>query len=196
MISRHTSWLSASRLSTALLSRPHHNADSFESESLRSGECIGRLAWRPSRNCREPAQPRSCQARSPARGRSEAEWLDRAEERRTITRRDGRTARDRCARCGTRTANGARWWKRGRRRRSSATAVRIQSECALTLQNAGSRRNLTGPLIETKRTESATSEASSDGGSGAFTFRADGQRNPTTGQATGRLRGSWSSADG
>jgi hypothetical protein len=36
------------------------------------------------------AQPRSCQARSRASGRSEADWLDWAEERRTIRHRDGR----------------------------------------------------------------------------------------------------------
>jgi len=42
----------------------------------------------------------------------------------------------------TRNAIDARWWKRRRRRRSSAAAVRIQSVCALNLQNARFRRNL------------------------------------------------------
>ena len=80
---------------------------------------------------------------SPVRGRSEAEWLDRAADRRTISRRDGRSARDLGARQRTRKAIEARWWKKGRRRRSTAAAVRIQSECALTYMNASSGENLT-----------------------------------------------------
>jgi hypothetical protein len=32
----------------------------------------------------------------------------------------------------------ARWWKKGRKRRSFVAAVRIQSECALTSMNASS----------------------------------------------------------
>ena len=38
----------------------------------------------------DSAQPRPCQARSRVSGRSEAEWLDWAEDRRTIRCRDGR----------------------------------------------------------------------------------------------------------
>jgi hypothetical protein len=78
---------------------------------------------RPSRNCQSPAEPRFGQARSPVRGRSEAKWLDRAADRRTISRRDGHRADDRGACQRTRTALEARWWKRGGRRRSSAAAV-------------------------------------------------------------------------
>ena len=62
----------------------------------------------------------------------------------TISRRDGRGARDLGARQRTRKAIEARWWKKGRRRRSTAAAVRIQSECALTYMNAVSGKNLTG----------------------------------------------------
>jgi len=76
---------------------------------------VRRSVWRPSRNCRTPAEPRFGQARSPVRGRSEAEWLDRAADRRTISRRDGRGARDLRARQRTRKAIEARWWKKGRR---------------------------------------------------------------------------------
>jgi hypothetical protein len=41
----------------------------------------------------------------------------------------------------------ARWWKKGRRRRSMAAAVRIQSECALTSMNASSGQNLSDALM-------------------------------------------------
>ena len=54
----------------------------------------------------------------------------------------GRGARDLGARQRTRKAIEARWWKKGRRRRSTAAAVRIQSECALTYMNASSGQNL------------------------------------------------------
>jgi hypothetical protein len=40
----------------------------------------------------------------------------------------------------------ARWWKKGRRRRSTAAAVGIQSECALTYMNAVFRQNLSEVL--------------------------------------------------
>ena len=79
---------------------------------------------RPSRSCQDPAEPRFGQARSPVRGRSEAEWLDRAADRRTISRRDGRGARDLRARQRTRKANEARWWMKGRRRRSTGRRSR------------------------------------------------------------------------
>ena len=87
---------------------------------------------------KSPAEPRCGQARSPRRGRSEAEWLDRTADGRTISRRDGRSARDLGARQRTCEAIEARWWKKGRRRRSTAAAVRIRSECALTYMNASS----------------------------------------------------------
>jgi hypothetical protein len=53
---------------------------------------------------------------------------------------------------------------KGRRRRSSAAAVRIQSECALTLINAGSRRNLTGALIRTVRPKYAAARSTNYSG--------------------------------
>lgn len=40
----------------------------------------------------------------------------------------------------------ARRWKSGGRQRSTTAAGVMQSECALTLMNAGFRRNLTGTL--------------------------------------------------
>ena len=86
--------------------------------------CVRRSAWRPSRNCEHPAEPRFGQAREPRSGRSEAKWLDRTADRRTISRRDGRRARAlphvselarRSRRAGGREAGG---------RRSTAAAVR------------------------------------------------------------------------
>jgi hypothetical protein len=59
---------------------------------------LRRSAWRPSRICEHPAEPRIGQAREPRSGRSEAKWLDRAVDRRTISRRDGRRALGRAAR--------------------------------------------------------------------------------------------------
>jgi hypothetical protein len=53
-------------------------------------------------------------------------------------------ARDLGTRQRTCRAIEARWWKKGRRRRSTAAAVRIQSECAPTYMNAVSGKNLTG----------------------------------------------------
>ena len=47
----------------------------------------------------------------------------------------------------------ARWWKEGRRRRSTAAAVGIQSECALTYMNAVSGKNLTGVFSLAKSIE-------------------------------------------
>jgi hypothetical protein len=74
-------------------------------------------------------------------------------DRWTISRRDGRVTRDRGARQRTCKAIEARWWKRGRRRRSTAAAVRIQSECALTYMNAVSGKNLTGVFSLAKSIE-------------------------------------------
>ena len=101
-----------------------------------------RSAWRPSRNCEHPAVPRFGQARQPRSGRSEAQWLERSVDRRTIPRRDGRSACGRAAvrelarrsrRAGGREAGG---------RRSIPPQFRIQSECALTYMNARSGQNL------------------------------------------------------
>jgi len=50
---------------------------------------------RPSRSCQDPAEPRFGQARKPRSGRSGAKWLDRAVDRRTISRRDGRRSKRR-----------------------------------------------------------------------------------------------------
>ena len=101
-----------------------------------------RSTWRPSRNCRTPAEPRFGQARSPVRGRSEAEWLDRAADRgqsRVVMAAVHATfahvselAR-RTRRAGGREAGGG-----GRR----PPQFRIQSECALTFKNASSGQNL------------------------------------------------------
>ena len=131
-----------SRSPIALLSRSDHNAATpSRMNRCVPHECDGQpgghhviAEHRRSRGSVKPA--------SPVRGRSEAEWLDRAADRRTISRRDGRGARDLGARQRTRKAIEARWWKKGRRRRSTAAAVRIQSECALTYMNASSGENL------------------------------------------------------
>ena len=121
-----------------------------------------RPASSPPRNCEHPAEPRFGQARKPRSGRSEAEWLDRIADRWTISRRDGRRARDRAVRQRTRNAIDARWWKRRRRRRSSAAAVRIQSVCALNLQNARFRRNLTADVNTTRRRDHAALRSAHD----------------------------------
>jgi len=55
-----------------------------------------------------------------------------------------------------------RGWKRSRRQRSTTAAGVIQSECALTLMNAGSRRNLTGALIRTVRLQYAAARSTND----------------------------------
>jgi hypothetical protein len=85
---------------------------------------VRQSAWRPSRNCRTSAELRFGQAREPRSGRSEAEGLDQTADRRTISRRDGRGARDLGARQRTCKANEARWWMKGRRRRSTGRRSR------------------------------------------------------------------------
>ena len=45
---------------------------------------------RPSRNCQTSGGAAGAVKPAARQGRSEAEWLDRAEDRRTIRRRDGR----------------------------------------------------------------------------------------------------------
>ena len=61
--------------------------------SLHSHSASSRADWRPSRNCRTCGAA-SARSSPPARkGRSEAEWLDGAGDRRTIRARDGRRER-------------------------------------------------------------------------------------------------------
>jgi len=91
MIARCNSSHSASMLPTALISRPDHNAP-FHAKFM--------SALRPSPSAISPgghqviarqlAQPQARSSPPARKGRSEAEWLDGAEDRRTISRRDGR----------------------------------------------------------------------------------------------------------
>ena len=91
------------------------------------------------------------QARSspPARkGRSEAKWLDRAEDRRTISRRDGRTLeRPRCsARERTRRTRRARSGEQSEGDGAVPSQAEIRCKCAFTYMNAVPRKNLTDAL--------------------------------------------------
>ena len=97
--------------------------------------------------CGHPEEPWTGQARKPRSGRSEAKWLDRAVDRRTLSRRDGRRARDRGTRERTFRAVEARLVdekQEGGDRRPPQ--FRIQSGCALTYMNASSGQNLSGTV--------------------------------------------------
>lgn len=90
---------------------------------------------------------RGVEVRKPRSGRSEAEWLDRTVDRRTISQRDGRRARGRATRQRTRKRSRRAGRKRGRRRDGRGPPqFRIQSRCALTYMNAVFRKNLTDAL--------------------------------------------------
>ena len=83
---------SASSQSVALGSRSDHNAAAPSEWSICASQAE-HLCVRPMGHhviAGDSAQPRCCQARSRVSGRSEAEWLDWAEDRRTIRCRDGR----------------------------------------------------------------------------------------------------------
>ena len=101
------------------------------------------VLW-PSRNC--PMTGGTAGAVKPAspKGRSEAEWLDRAEDRRTISRRDGRT-RATAMFSGERTRRTGRAGLEKDRQVNGAMApqAEIQCECAFTYMNAVFRKNLT-----------------------------------------------------
>jgi hypothetical protein len=115
----------ASRPSIALLSRPDHNALAPCREvdlSVLETHIVVFFGGHHVIADRSGG-PQARSSPSARQGRSEAEWLDGDEDRRTISRRDGHRVRDRGARQLTRKAIEARWWKRGRRRRSSAAAV-------------------------------------------------------------------------
>jgi hypothetical protein len=142
---------------------------------------------------RQLAEPQARSSPPARKGRSEAEWLDGAENRRTISRRDGRGSRALGARQRTRKGIEARWWKKGRRRRSSAAAVTIQSECALTLKNAGFRRNLTGESIRTSRLKHAAARSTND--SGCVHFRPD-ERDKQVGRERPPPDGAWGEEGG
>ncbi len=119
-----TSSFVRARSSIAPLSRSDHNA----ATPSRMIQTVSRECDRHAEGhyvaANRPAEPRFGRAREPRRGRSAAKWLDRTADRRTIARRDALGARDRGARRRTRKAIDARRWKKGRRRRALAAAVR------------------------------------------------------------------------
>jgi hypothetical protein len=101
----------------------------------------------PSRNC--PISG-AAEARSspPARkGRSEAEWLDGAEDRRTISRRDGHSLATAMLSARTNATNETRGLE-DRQEVDGAMPSQewIRCECAFTYMNAVFRRNLTDAL--------------------------------------------------
>ena len=55
------------------------------------------IVLRPSRNCRMTGGTAGAVKPASPKGRSEAEWLDRAEDRRTISRREAALLRQRCS---------------------------------------------------------------------------------------------------
>jgi hypothetical protein len=99
MIARCSSSHSTLMLPTLLISRPDHNAQlPTRSSCLRSGRAHRRSHRRRPRNARQLAEPQARSSPPARKGRSKAEWLDRAEDRQTISRRDGRTLeRRRCS---------------------------------------------------------------------------------------------------
>ena len=98
----------------------------------------------PSRNCPTSG---GAEARSspPARkGRSEAEWLDGAEERRTISPRDGRIRTTAMLSARTNATNGTRRLEdRQEVDGAMPSQAWIRCECAFTYMNAVFRKNLT-----------------------------------------------------
>jgi hypothetical protein len=135
-------------LPTALISRPDHNAPfSREVHVCAPAELTGDFTGGHHPIARQLAEP---QARStpPARkGRSKAEWLDCAEDRRTISRRDGRTLEQR--RCSARERETNETRKVGKQSGGDGAVpsqAEIQCECAFTHMNAVFRKNLTDAL--------------------------------------------------
>jgi hypothetical protein len=102
-------------------------------------------------------------------GRSEAEWLDRAENRRTISHGDGRTLQRR--RCSARERNTTNETRKVGKHSGGDGAVlsqaEIQCECAFTYTNAVFRTNLTDALaVDANHVDTAsdTDGALDDGG--------------------------------
>jgi hypothetical protein len=111
------------------------------------------------------------QARSspPARkGRSDAEWLDRAEDRRTISRRDGRRLdRSRSSAENNETRKIGKVGGDG----AVPTQMEIQCECAFSYKNALFQKNLT----DARAINANDVDIASDTG-GAFNDGTDGAR--------------------
>ena len=77
----------ASKPSIALLSRTDHNAATPSASLMFAPELsTSAIHLRPSRNCQTAGGAAGAVKPAARQGRSEAEWLDRAEDRRTIRR--------------------------------------------------------------------------------------------------------------
>jgi hypothetical protein len=135
MIARCTSSHSASMLPTALVSRPDHNAQlPREVHVCAPAEPIGDLTGRHHVIARQRAEPQARSSPPARKGRSKAEWLDRAEGRRTISRCDGRTLeRRRCS---------ARERTRRTRRARLGNSREVTARCRLRRRFSASARSL------------------------------------------------------
>ena len=143
MIARRASLRSAPWSSIAPLSRSDHNA-ATPSMMNRCGsrahddQLGSHHVFANTRRSRGSVKPASREADGAKRSGLTEPWT--AGQSRVVMA----AVRANVPQSANRKAIGARWWRKGRRRRTSAAAVRIQSVCALNLQNAASGQNLTG----------------------------------------------------
>ena len=137
----------ATRPSIALLSRPDHSAVAscreVDLSALAAHVAVFFSGHHVIANRSGGPQARS----SPLarQGRNEAEWLDRAEDRRTIRRRDGphRLGHQLAQRENLWDERNAQVGKQSGGDGSVPSQAEIQRECAFTYMNAVSRKNLT-----------------------------------------------------
>jgi hypothetical protein len=95
VIPQRSSWRSASRSLRALFSRPNHNAATPSRVNLCDPAAyIGGLPGGHHAICRERGAAAALSSPKPRQGTKRSEWLDWAADRRTISRRDGRSAYD------------------------------------------------------------------------------------------------------
>ena len=92
VIAGRTLTCGASKPLIALVSRTDHNAATPSASLMFAPELsTWAIALEPSRNCQMAGGTAGAVKPAARQGRSEAQWLDRAEDRRTIRRRDGRS---------------------------------------------------------------------------------------------------------
>jgi hypothetical protein len=135
-------------LPTALISRPDHNAPfPREVHVCAPAEPIGDLTGGHHVIARQLAEPQARSSPPARKGRSKAEWLDRAEDRRqsrvvmAALLSDGDAQRE-----NEREERDAQGWEIVGGDGAVPSQAEIQGECAFTYMNAVFRKNLTDAL--------------------------------------------------
>jgi hypothetical protein len=194
-IASRTWWRSASKSPTAFLSRTDHNAATpcRVVDVCSRAEDVGDPTFGHHVIARHPAALQARSSAQPVRERSEAEWLDRAEDRRTISCRDGHSLWP--LRCSARERRNDRNARVGRQAGGDGPSEPSQAfdsvRSAFTYMNAVSRRNLSeGAGSQRKRRTCGKRHGGAlDGGTRQSAVRPDdsdmhlGRERPPSGRA-------------